>query len=154
MLHANSSRHAHAWALHFVCAKISCHDASTVARVCTGFTQAYVKKGVGLTWKRNACTHTHTHTHTHTRTEDTLTRVSARFHRYEVQKFQREAYLLRSLLHPGVLRVFGFCKVFFVRESRTSACFASGLHTHTHRAFQHRFLPRASDIPRELQPNS
>ncbi len=28
-----------------------------------------------------------------------------------MQKFQREAYLLRSLLHPGVLRVFGYCKV-------------------------------------------
>ena len=34
-----------------------------------------------------------------------------RHNKYEVQKFQREAYLLRSLLHPGVLRVFGFCKI-------------------------------------------
>eukprot|EP00961_Rhodomonas_salina_P066930 898638-Rhodomonas_salina.1 len=34
--------------------------------------------------------------------------------RYEVQKFQREAYLLRSLLHPGVLRVYGFCKTDYV----------------------------------------
>jgi len=36
---------------------------------------------------------------------------TVRHNKYEVQKFQREAYLLRSLLHPGVLRVFGFCKV-------------------------------------------
>lgn len=36
---------------------------------------------------------------------------NVRHNKYEVQKFQREAYLLRSLLHPGVLRVFGFCKV-------------------------------------------
>ena len=36
---------------------------------------------------------------------------NVRNNKYEVQKFQREAYLLRSLLHPGVLRVFGFCKV-------------------------------------------
>ena len=35
---------------------------------------------------------------------------NVRHNKYEVQKFQREAYLLRSLLHPGVLRVFGFCK--------------------------------------------
>jgi hypothetical protein len=44
--------------------------------------------------------------YTHTRTQDNV-----RHNKYEVQKFQREAYLLRSLLHPGVLRVLGFCKV-------------------------------------------
>ena len=39
---------------------------------------------------------------------------SVRSNKYEVQKFQREAHLLRSLLHPGVLRVFGFCKLDFL----------------------------------------
>mmetsp|Transcript_49517 Transcript_49517/g.116728 ORF Transcript_49517/g.116728 Transcript_49517/m.116728 type:complete len:764 (+) Transcript_49517:206-2497(+) len=39
---------------------------------------------------------------------------SVRGNRYEVNKFQREAYLLRSLLHPGVLRVFGFSKADFL----------------------------------------
>jgi serine/threonine protein kinase len=40
-----------------------------------------------------------------------------RSNRYEVHKFQKEAYLLRSLLHPGILRVFGFCKVDYLLVS-------------------------------------
>jgi hypothetical protein len=42
---------------------------------------------------------------------------TVRQNRYEVNKFQKEAYLLRSLLHPGILRVFGFCKVDFLLVS-------------------------------------
>jgi len=42
---------------------------------------------------------------------------SVRSNRYEVHKFQKEAYLLRSLLHPGILRVFGFCKLDFLLVS-------------------------------------
>ena len=42
---------------------------------------------------------------------------SVRSNRYEVHKFQKEAYLLRSLLHPGILRVFGFCKVDYLLVS-------------------------------------
>ena len=72
-------------------------------------------EGVGGAVHVRVCQYsTHTNTgqcacvsiHTHTQTQDNV-----RHNKYEVQKFQREAYLLRSLLHPGVLRVLGFCKV-------------------------------------------
>lgn len=53
-----------------------------------------------------------------------------RSNKYEVQKFQREAYLLRSLLHPGVLRVFGFCKVDFLLV--TEVVTGGSLHTIIH----------------------
>ena len=42
---------------------------------------------------------------------------SVRSNNYEVRKFQKEAHLLRSLLHPGILRVFGFCKTDFILVS-------------------------------------
>ena len=42
---------------------------------------------------------------------------SVRSNPYEVRKFEKEAYLLRSLLHPGIVRVFGFCKIDFLLVS-------------------------------------
>ena len=42
---------------------------------------------------------------------------SVRSNPYEVRKFKKEAYLLRSLLHPGIVRVFGFCKIDFLLVS-------------------------------------
>mmetsp|Transcript_42790 Transcript_42790/g.67057 ORF Transcript_42790/g.67057 Transcript_42790/m.67057 type:complete len:572 (-) Transcript_42790:916-2631(-) len=73
---------------------------------------------------------------------------SVRSNRYEVNKFQKEAYLLRSLLHPGVLRVFGFCKAdyFLVTEVVTGGSLNEIIHSSQNKPTQRQALEYTAQV--------
>ena len=116
---------------------------------------AYTRKSI-------RCAHMRAHARTNARARaraGTQTRMhiqdNVRHNKYEVQKFQREAYLLRSLLHPGVLRVFGFCKIdhLLVTEVR-AVCMHIHIctyHTCMHKAYTYTYvciIPICTSSPR------
>eukprot|EP00291_Cryptomonas_curvata_P001308 CAMPEP_0172198500 /NCGR_PEP_ID=MMETSP1050-20130122/28125_1 /TAXON_ID=233186 /ORGANISM="Cryptomonas curvata, Strain CCAP979/52" /LENGTH=1002 /DNA_ID=CAMNT_0012875335 /DNA_START=44 /DNA_END=3055 /DNA_ORIENTATION=- len=83
-------------------------------------------------------------------------RDGVRANQYEARKFHREASLLRSLLHPGVLRVFGFCKADFllITEVVEGGSLHNLIHSSPHTKLQHsvvlQFAAQVADILRYL----